>query len=370
MDDRLALLALHLTGVIGPRRLKSAREAFPRLEDVFGAKEERLQELPDWTQPCTKKVLSLANPAGRAEKELEEAARTGIRVFVAGDTDFPAVFENLYDPPFVLWTKGELLKEDENALAIIGCRRPTPYGKHAALHLAEGVARAGYTVVSGLARGIDSLAHRGALKHPQGRTLAFLGSGLLNMYPPENGELAEEITQRGAVLSEYPLHAKPMALHFPQRNRLISGAARGVLVVEARKDSGSFITVDHALEQGRPVFAVPGPIDHPQSEGTHTLIQQGAQLVTGVEDIFHELGDLRAETLFKSSGGTSRVPPNKELLSADEQNLLEKMTYEPRHVDQLARETQSDLRKLNELLLFLEMKGFVQQTPGHCYFKL
>jgi DNA processing protein len=289
---------------------------------------------------------------------------------VEGDSDFPSVFQNLYDPPFVLWAKGELFKEDENAIAIIGCRRPTPYGKHAALHLAEGVARAGYTVVSGLARGIDSLAHRGALKHSVGRTLAFLGSGLLNMYPPENRELAEEITHRGAVLSEYPLHAKPLALHFPQRNRLISGASRGVLVVEANKDSGSFITVDHALEQGRPVFAVPGPIDHPQSEGTHALIQQGARLVTGVEDIFHELGDLRAETLFKSGGGKGRVPPNKELLSAEEQNLLEKMSHEPLHVDQLARETQSDLRKLNELLLFLEMKGFVQQTPGHCYFKL
>ena len=370
MDDRLTLLALHLTGVIGPRRLKSAQEAFPNLQDVFGAKEERLHELPDWTQPCARKVLSLTNPCERAESELEEASHFGIRVFVAGDPDFPGVFENLYDPPFVLWTRGEILKEDENAIAIIGCRRPTPYGKHAALHLAEGVAKAGYTVVSGLARGIDSLAHRGALKHSQGRTLAFLGSGLLNMYPPENSELAEEVSQRGAVISEYPLHAKPLALHFPQRNRLISGASRGVLVVEANKDSGSFITVDHALEQGRPVFAVPGPIDHPQSEGTHSLIQQGARLVTGVEDIFHELGDLRAETLFKSSGGMGKVPANPAQLSEEEKNLLEKMTYDPRHVDQLEREIQMDLRKLNELLLFLEMKGFVQQTPGHCYFKL
>ena len=370
MDNRLALLALHLTGVIGPRRLKSAREAFPQLDDVFGAKEERLQELPDWTQPCSKKVLGLIHPAERVEKELEEADHYGIHVLVEGDSKFPAVFENLYDPPFVLWTRGEILMEDENAIAIIGCRRPTPFGKHAALHLAEGVAKSGYTVVSGLARGIDSLAHRGAIKHPQGRTLAFLGSGLLNMYPPENTELAEEIVQRGAILSEYPLHAKPLALHFPQRNRLISGASRGVLVVEANKDSGSFITVDHALEQGRPVFAVPGPIDHPQSEGTHSLIQQGARLVTGVEDIFHELGDLRAETLFKSRGGSGKVPANRDLLSEDEKRLLEKMSHEPKHVDQLARETLIDIRKLNELLLFLEMKGFVQQTPGHCFFRL
>lgn len=308
MDTRLARLALHLTGVIGPRRLKAAKDAFSNLEDVFGSPEEKLQELPDWTPSCAKKVLALRNPAERAKAELEEAAHRGIHLYVEGDDGFPAVFQNLYDPPFVLWVRGQLLKEDENAIAVIGCRRPSPYGKHAALHLSEGIAGAGYTVVSGLARGIDSLAHRGALKHPQGRTLAFLGSGLLNLYPPENGDLAEEITQRGAVLSEYPLRAKPLALHFPQRNRLISGWSRGVLVVEAAKDSGSFITVDHALEQGRPVFAVPGPIDHPQSEGTHALIQQGARLVTGVEDIFHELGDLRAEILFKAQDGSGKVP--------------------------------------------------------------
>ncbi len=294
MNHRQALLALHLTGVIGPRRLKSAKNVFSDLSDIFGSSEEKLIQLPDWTLSCVQKVLSLKEPLLSVEKELEKAEKSGIAVLVESDKAFPTVFETLYDPPFVLWQVGSYLPDDENAIAIIGCRKPSPYGKTAALKLAEDVVKAGYTVVSGLARGIDSFAHLGALRYPKGRTLAFLGSGLLNLYPRENRKLAREISERGAVFSEYPLYAKPLALHFPQRNRLISGSSKGVLVVEAKKDSGSFITVDHAIDQGKPVFAVPGPITHTESEGAHALIQQGAKLVMGVEDIFHELHDIRA----------------------------------------------------------------------------
>ncbi len=285
MNAREALLALHLTGVIGPRRLKSAKDAFSDLFDIFGSSEEQLLRLADWTSSCAQKVLAFKDPLQKVEQELGKAEKAGISVLVEGDEQFPKVFENLYDPPFVLWRVGNYLPEDENAIAVIGCRKPSAYGKTAALRLAEDVVKAGYTVVSGLARGIDSFAHLGALKYPKGRTIAFLGSGLLNLYPAENKKLALEISERGAVFSEYPLHAKPLALHFPQRNRLISGSSKGVLVVEAKKDSGSFITVDHAIDQGKPVFAVPGPITHTESEGAHALIQQGAKLVMGVEDI-------------------------------------------------------------------------------------
>ena len=370
MNTRETLLALHLTGVIGPRRLKAAREAFTDLSGIFGASEDNLGQLPDWTPSCAKKVLSFKDPVQRVEQELEKAEKAGVTVLVEGDPEFPKVFENLYDPPFVLWRVGNYLPEDENAIAVIGCRKPSAYGKQAALKLAEDVAKAGYTVVSGLARGIDSLAHVGALRNPQGRTIAFLGSGLLNIYPPENKQLAVEITERGALFSEYPLHSKPLALHFPQRNRLISGAAKGVLVVEAKKDSGSFITVDHAMDQGKPVFAVPGPITHTESEGTHALIQQGAKLVMGVEDIFHELNDLRAETVFKSGKSRASSTAVLEALTEEEKKLLEKLTYSPLHVDVLPRETGLPLRRVNELLLTLEMRGLVQQAPGHCYFKI
>jgi len=370
MSRREALLALHLTGVIGPRRFQAAREAFSDPMDVFGASEEKLSELPDWTQVCAKKVLALKDPLKRVEEELERAAPYGIEVLTAGEDHFPKVFQEMYDPPFVLWRKGTYLLEDEKAIAVIGCRKPSPYGRQITLRLAEDIAKAGYTVVSGLARGIDSLAHVGALRYPKGRTISFLGSGLLNLYPPENKKLAEEITTRGALFSEYPLLAKPLALHFPQRNRLISGAAKGVLVVEAKKDSGSFITVDHAIDQGKTVFAVPGPILNAQSEGTHALIQQGAKLVMGVEDIFHEFHDLGAEAVHKARSSPSAPGGSEAELTDEEKKVLEKLSYTPTHVDALARETQVVLRRLNELLLTLEMKGMVQQSPGHCYFKI
>jgi DNA processing protein len=370
MTSAETLLALHLTGVVGPRRLKSAKAVFPDLAAVFGASEEQLSRLPDWNASSALKVASFSDPLRRVERELEEAAEAGIRALVEGEAGFPAVFRELYDPPFVLWMAGDYLPGDEKAVAVIGCRKPSAYGQQSALRLSEDLAKAGYTVVSGLARGIDSGAHRGALRHPDGRTLAFLGSGLLNLYPPENGKLAGEIRDRGALFSEYPLHAKPLALHFPQRNRLLSGCAKGVLVVEAKKDSGSFITVDHAIDQGKPVFAVPGPITHTESEGAHALIQQGAKLVMGVEDILHEFQDLPAETVFRSRRGRAFPGPDASDLTAEEGQILEKLTYQPLHVDLLTRESGMPLRRVHELLLALEIKGLVHQSPGHCYFKI
>ena len=223
------------------------------------------------------------------------------------------------------------------------------------------MARSGYTVVSGLARGIDSLAHQGRAEVSGCRegTLAFLGSGLLNLYPPENKKLAEQIAERGALFSEYPLHSKPLALHFPQRNRLISGAAKGVLVVEANQNSGSFITVDHAIDQGKPVFAVPGPIHHHQSEGTHSLIQQGARLVVGVQDIFDEFQDKRAEKSYRAhpaEQGMAAVPEVTE----EEKNILEKMDSDPRHVDVLSRIVGLSSRRLNEKFYWF----FGNEGPG------
>jgi DNA processing protein len=369
MNDRQVLIALHLTGVIGPRRLLSLRSAFPNLSDVFGATEDQLAFLPNWTTSVARKVLSFKNPQNTVDQEVERATSHGINLLVEGDSSFPEVFKDLYDPPFILWMRGQYLPEDEKALAVVGCRKPSAYGKNVASKLACDLAQAGYTIVSGLARGIDSLAHLGALRFPKGRTLAFLGSGLLNLYPPENKKISEQIVDRGALFSEYPLNGKPLGLHFPQRNRLISGASRGVLVVEANKNSGSFITVDHAIDQGRPVFAVPGPVDHSQSEGTHSLIQQGAKLVTQVNDIFEELNDRKAEKIYKSqkSFAVSFVPPD---VTEEEKLLLDRIGDTPVHVDALSREVGISSRRLNEILLVLEIKNLVEQTPGHCFLKI
>ncbi len=365
MDIRTTLIAIHLTGVIGPRRLLSARKSFPRLEDVFGASEDFLACLHDWNPSSARKVLALENPAERVGRELEKARALGVSCLVEGDREFPSIFKDCYDPPFVLWSKGKHLEKDSRAMAVVGCRKPSVYGKTAARQLAEQLASYEYTVVSGMARGIDTAAHEGALSWPSGRTLAFLGSGLNEVYPPENRGLAERIAERGAVFSEYPLDARPLALHFPQRNRLISGASRGVLVVEAGEGSGSLITVDHALEQGRTVFAVPGPIHQAQSRGTHELIRQGAKLVMRVEDILSEFGELARPCV-----------PGKELapllpggLTEEENVVLDHLAYSPTHLDELSRESGLAVRRLGELILALEMKGYVKQTPGNRYVK-
>lgn len=364
MSDRNALLALHLTGVVGPRRLLSAKKKYRDLWDVFGAEEESLSQLPDWNPSCARKVLSLGHPLERVQRELHEGEQMGAHAWVEGDEDFPKVFEGLYDPPFVLWRKGDYRPEDEKAIAVVGCRHPTVYGALAAKELAGQIASYGYTVVSGLARGIDTAAHSGALELRTGRTLAFLGSGLGDVYPPENKALAERIVERGAVLSEYPLAARPLALHFPQRNRLISGASRGVLVVEAGEGSGSLITVDHALEQGKTVFAVPGPIHAPQSQGTLELIRQGAKLAARAEDILLELGELVSEPVRDSRTMGGRPKPTAPL-TEEEAGLIEFLTCSPIHLDGLARESGLPARRLNEMMLVLEMKGYVRQVPGN-----
>jgi DNA processing protein len=366
MDRRETLLALHLTGVVGPRRLRSVLDSFSDPSEAFRVKQDRLAQLKDWTTSSAAKVAAFVDPAGQVARELDRAQKNAITVLVAGDMDFPHVFSTIYDPPFVLWRKGNYLEQDRKAVAVVGCRRPSAYGKQAAQRLSADLARMGYTVVSGMARGIDSAAHGGALSVPKGRTVAFLGSGFLQMYPPENAALAERIAANGAVFTEYPPDSKPLSLHFPQRNRLISGASLGVLVVEAQEDSGSLITVDHALDQGRTVFAVPGPIHQDQSKGTHALIRDGAKLVMEVGDILRELGDPAA--VVASSRRVATVRP-VEQWTPEESILMDHLSFAPVHVDALVRNTGMPTRRVSELLLILEMKGAVSQAPGHCYFK-
>jgi DNA processing protein len=368
METRKALLALHLTGVVGPRRLAALLQAFPEPAAAFGAPASILSALRDWTPASAAKVLSLVDPAGTVERELDRARNAGVQVTVAGDPDFPGVFRDLYDPPFVLWSRGLYLPADEKAMAVVGCRKPSAYGLQVASRLAGDLARGGYTVVSGLARGIDRAAHEGALAAKGGRTIAFLGSGFLQLYPPENASLAERIAGQGVLFSEYPLDSKPLSLHFPQRNRLISGASRGVLVVEAEEDSGSLITVDHALDQGRSVFAVPGPIHQEQSKGTHALIRDGAKLVMEANDVFRELGDPVVPAACRARHGATVAPAPD--LTSEEAILLDRLSFQPVHLDALVRETGLPARRLSELLLVLEMKGRVSQAPGHCFFRL
>lgn len=279
------------------------------------------------------------------------------------DPAYPALLRETSDPPLALLYRGELRVEDELAVAVVGSRRATAYGLELSRHLAGELARRGLTIVSGLARGIDAAAHRGALD-AGGRSIAVLGSGLERLYPPEHRDLAERIAARGAVLSEFALDAPPLAAHFPRRNRVITGLTLGTLVVEAALKSGSLISARHALEQNREVFAVPGPVGSPNSEGVHALIRDGARLVGSAEEILEELRPDVRERL-----ACVGPPSPPEPLDPRQKRLLELLQSNgrPLDADELVERSGLTTRETLEALLELEMKSRIASLPGGLY---
>jgi DNA processing protein len=264
------------------------------------------------------------------------------------------------DPPPLLYVRGTWEPRDANAIAIVGTRRCTSYGLRVAERLGADLARAGVTVVSGLARGIDGAAHRGALQ-AGGRTLGVLANGLSRIYPPEHAELAQEIEALGALLSEAPMGMGPLAVLFPGRNRIISGLCRGVVIVEAAADkSGAFSTARHALEQGRQVFAVPGPVDSPASGGTNQLIRECAILARGVEDIFEELDGIKSP----KKAVQPIAPPE---LDDTQRRIWDFLEAQTKHVDEVARHLGLAVHQLTGHLMTLEMKKVVRRLPGNLY---
>lgn len=280
-----ALIGLNLILDIGTFRLKKLLEFFGQPQNIFGVPQERLTRVCGIGPKIAQKIRSIKKED--IDKEISLAKNLGLKIVTLDDPDYPENLKNIADPPIILYLKGELEKEDNFSLAIVGSRRASFYGLSLAEKFAFQLSENGFTIISGLARGIDSRAHQGALKY-KGRTLAVIGSGLNNLYPSENQALAEKIAQNGAVISEFPLQTPPFKQNFPRRNRLISGLSLGVLVVEAARNSGALITADFALEQGREVFALPGKIDSDTSFGTNALIKDGAKLVSAVEDILEE----------------------------------------------------------------------------------
>lgn len=286
---------------------------------------------------------------------IEEA---GLTVLTWDDAAYPANLRRIDSPPPVLFMRGELLAEDEWAIGIVGTRRATAYGRECALRLSTDLARAGVTIVSGLARGIDAVAHEAAL-HAGGRTLAVLGNGLDTVYPPEHRQLASRIAQQGALLSEQPLGMEPEARNFPARNRIISGLSLAVIVVEGDWSSGAVITAKQALEQGREVFAVPGSILSPASQGPNRLIQEGATPVMNANNV------LEALNLTK----VAQQSAARQTLPADpiEARLYGLLSAEPRHVDELRREANLPISEITSTLALMELKGLVRQTGGMQY---
>jgi len=287
------------------------------------------------------------------EAEMEKLERYGIKVLTWHDTDYPSRLKEIYDYPPVLYVRGSLLPEDEWCLAVVGTRRATVYGRQVAEEIVADLARSRITIVSGLARGIDSIAHSSALDNG-GRSIAVFACGLDVVYPAENANLARRIMQQGALISEYPLGTKPKAENFPRRNRIMSGLSLGVLVVEAGETSGAMITARLALEQNREVFAIPGSILSPASRGTNQLIQEGAKLVGNYTDILEELN---LTAVARQIELKEVIPP-----SETESLLLKQLSAEPTHIDEVCRSSGLPISTVSGTLAMMELKGLVKQV--------
>jgi DNA processing protein len=303
-------------------------------------------------------IAGLAQATERAERERKALDEAGATVLSWASEAYPASLRTIADPPLALFVRGTLDQADGVAVSIVGARRAGEYGRRVAEDLARGLAQVGITVVSGLAAGIDSAAHRGALA-AGGRTVAVMATGIDRVYPAWNRGLAHEIVAHGAVVTEFPCGTPPLHFHFPRRNRIISGLTVGTVVVEAAERSGSLITAEFAVEQGREVFAVPGPIGTPHHRGSHRLLQNGAKLVTSVEDVLDEIAPALAGRL-----AAVRAQAEAAALAPAERTLMDALAGQIMHIDDLVRRTNLDAANALETLLALELRGLVEQSPG------
>ena len=370
MNSKEAFLALNLLPGIGPVRVRRMLEYFHEPEKVLAAAENDLQEVPGIGKEMARQIHAWETTVDLPE-ELRRMEEYGIRAITLDDDEYPAALREIHDPPFLLYIKGTLQPSDSAAIGVVGSRRMTHYGREQARKLSFHLARAGFSIVSGLARGIDTAAHEAALA-AEGRTVAVLGSGIGHLYPPENSALAEKITENGALISEFPVLYVPDKQSFPLRNRIVSGMSQGLLVVEAPSRSGSMITANQALEQGRSVFAVPGPIDRPTSEGCNRLIRSGAILVTSAQDLVDDLGaGINSLALdFESPSTTAPVARPQPDLNETERALLQTLEAGESTVDSLSEDLELSPGVISATLLQLEMKHLVKQLPGKYFTKL
>lgn len=346
-----ALKAVPHVGNVTFRRLM---ERFGSPRAVFAASRAELSSVHGVGDAAAESIKTF-DCREAAERECAAVKRHGVEVVTWLDSRYPRLLREIADPPPFLYVKGKLA-EEEPALAVVGARRASTYGRMATERLSKELAACGVTIVSGMARGIDTAAHRGALAGG-GRTLGILGCGIDQVYPPENRPLFEKVVDTGALVSEFPMGTLPLAENFPRRNRIISGLSNGVLVVEAAVNSGSLITAQMALEQGRDVFAVPGNIDSGVSQGTNLLIKQGAKLVSCIEDILDEL---------PGSASPTKAPCRERQfdLSPDEEKVHRQLAASPLHIDEITVKSALTAGDVSAILLRLELKGAVQQLPG------
>jgi DNA processing protein len=367
-DQRLIdLLQLAMVPGVGPQISRSLLERFGSAGDVLGASRGQLCGVAGVGPKLAEKIMR-ARQDFDAAAELALCRRMEVNLISRGDPLYPPPLENIPDPPGLLYVKGTIEPRDQLAIAVVGSRHSTPYGTRTAERLASALARTGFTVISGLARGIDAAAHRGAIK-AGGRTIGVLANGLATVYPPEHEDLARAIVEAGALVSEMPMRQGPLAGLFTQRNRIISGLSLGVLVIEATPRSGSLSTAGHAVEQNREVFAVPGPVDSLASRGCHRLIRDGARLVETVDDILEELGPLVSEVHTAPDQPPVRHPAELAL-SDSERALLGHLDDQPTGVDDLISRTGMTAGQVMATLSVLELKRLVRRLPGHRFVRV
>lgn len=359
-EDLRDRLTLALVPGLGPRLTAALIRQFGSAAGVRRASAEHLRQVPH-IGPKLSADFRLALNTANVDRELQLLEKHGVRLIDLDSTEYPAALKQISDPPHLLFVRGQIAPGDEKAIAIVGSREHTTYGRRTTERIAQGLARAGYTVVSGLARGIDGFAHRATLE-AGGRTIAVLAGGLSRIYPPEHTELADRVAASGALITETPMQVAPQAGMFPARNRLISGVSRGVIVVEAHERSGALITARHALDQGRDVFTIPGPVDSAASAGCLKLLRDGAKLVRSAEDVLEDLGGEISVT--KAKAIAPSPPPE---LEGDAQRVWLALSEGTRFVDDLARELALPIPELTRLLMQLELKRIVRRLPGNQY---
>jgi len=353
-------LALGRVKGLGCAGFKKLAEHFSDLRGVFSASEEELAQVPGLDRGAVEGLLNFSEWS-EVEEELDRALEAGMSILSFQDPGYPARLRMISDPPPVLYVKGEICRQDEKAVAVVGSRSASDYGRRITQELCRDLASLGFTVVSGMARGIDGKAHEAALS-AGGRTIAVLGCGVDVVYPPEHDRLYQKIAEKGAVLSELPMGTPPFSFNFPSRNRLISGLSLGVVVVEATEKSGSLITAGLALEQGREVFAVPGEAGASRSRGTHRLIRQGAKLVETIRDIMEEIApQMMGPAGLAQKLSSSSLPPH---IGPEARKIFELVLEQPLHIDELIEQSRLSPARVSEILLDLEIQGLMQQLPG------
>ena len=368
MTSREAYIALNMIDGIGPVRVRALLERFGEPQAILSAPKNELLQVERVGEEVARNLASWREQID-LDAEMKRIEQSDVRVVTRDDVEYPKNLREIYDPPLVLYVKGALTERDALAIGVVGSRRTTLYGQEMARKLSFQLARVGVTVVSGLARGIDTAAHKGALQ-AKGRTVAVIGCGIDIVYPAENKKLADEIVEKGgAVVTEFPLGVQPDRQNFPMRNRIISGWSLGVVVVEANLKSGALITANQAAEQGRQVFAVPGRADSILSRGTNRLIKDGAKLTEDVEDILSEFEYLlpkrAVETAETDADGRGTQPALK--LSETEEKVMAHIGNEEVGIDDIIRASGLTSACVSATLLALEMKRLVKPLPGKQY---